>query len=211
MRERNTETSPRFHDPQRRVSCGAAVRALILALCALELCWSGAASAQAQVTESSPMPRMLTLISGGAPLRLTVDRELGQERLGPLFGNVMLGYVLPGGRLQHGFGVSASWNATHDGGYTTPVYAFDQVAVMPAYLAYYHLSPDVFSFGHIGVPVLVRGGPRAGLQIGAALAYRVFAGTGVVAGVDVNSHIARGFNLFASLELGVVIDYEVLP
>lgn len=183
---------------------------MLLALCALgPLCWSGIASAQS--AESSPTRRMLTLISGGAPLRLTVDRELGQERLGPLFGNVLLGYVLPGGRLQHGFGVSASWNATHDGGYTTPVYAFDQIAVMPAYLAYYHLGPDVFGIGHVGVPVLVRGGPSAGLQVGAALAYRVFAGTGVFAGIDLNSHIARGLSLFASLELGVVIDYEVLP
>ncbi|HTU62548.1 MAG TPA: hypothetical protein VMF89_29005 [Polyangiales bacterium] len=213
MRERNTETSPRFHDLRRRAPVSAAERALQLALCALLLCSSGFASAQvqAQVTESSPMPRMLTLISGGAPLRLTVDRELGQERMGPLFGNVMLGYVLPGGRLQHGFGVSASWNATHDGGYTTPVYAFDQVAVMPAYLAYYHLSPDVFGIGHLGVPILARGGPSAGVQVGAALAYRVFAGTGLFAGIDLSSHIARGFNLFASLELGVVIDYEVLP
>jgi hypothetical protein len=183
---------------------------MLLALCALlPWLWSGVASAQ--TADSSPTPRMLTLISGGAPLRLTIDRELGQERLGPLFGSVLLGYVLPGGRLQHGFGVSASWNATHDGGYTTPVYAFDQIAVMPAYLAYYHLSPDVFGLGHIGVPVLVRGGPSAGLQVGAALAYRVLAGTGVFAGIDLNSHIARGFNLFASLELGVVIDYEVLP
>jgi hypothetical protein len=208
MRERNTETTtPLVHQPPRRVLSGAAARSLLLAL--LALCSS--ASAAAQAVESSPLPRMLTLISGGAPLRLTVDRELGQERMGPIFGNVLLGYVLPGGRLQHGFGVSASWNATHDGGYTTPVYAFDQVALMPAYLAYYHLSPDVFGIGHLGVPVLVRGGPSAGVQVGAALAYRVFAGTGVFAGLDLSSHIARGFNLFASLELGVVVDYEVLP
>jgi hypothetical protein len=205
MRERNTETFPR-----RTTTPLVLYRALLLALCALgPLCWSGVASAQA--ADSSPTPRMLMLVSGGAPLRLTVDRSLGQERLGPLFGSVLLGYALPGGCLQHGFGVGASWNATHDGGYTTPVYAFDQVAVMPAYFAYSQLSPDVFGIGHLGVPVLVRGGPSAGLQVGAALAYRVFAATGVFAGIDVNSHIARGFNLFASLELGVVIDYEVLP
>lgn len=204
MRERNTETSPRWLTTlQARVPRAAWALALLTTLCV-----SGLASAQAA---SSPTPRLFSLISGGAPLRLTVDRELGQERLGPLFGSVLLGYVLPGGRLQHGFGVSSSWNATHDGGYTTPVYAFDQVAVMPAYLAYYHLSPDVFGIGHLGVPVLVRGGPSAGLQVGAALAYRVFAGTGVFAGIDLSSHIARGLNLFASLELGVVIDYEVLP
>ena len=213
MRERNTETSLRRATttlgpkPQRRPR--GFVGALVDLVALVGLCCSGLAHAQAP--DIAPTARMLTLVSGGAPLRLTVDRELGQERLGPVFGSVLFGYVLPGGCLQHGFGVSASWNATHDGGYTTPVYAFDQVAVMPAYLAYYQLNPDVFSFGHIGVPVLVRGGPSAGLQVGAALAYRVFAGTGVFAGVDLNSHLARGFNLFASLELGVVIDYEVLP
>lgn len=217
MRERNTETSPRVPHPQQRqclcvgARANSAARAALLALCALvPLCWSGRAAAQEE-DRSAPTPRMLTLISGGAPLRLTVDRTLGQERLGPLFGSVLLGYALPGGRLQHGFGVGASWNATHDGGYTTPVYALDQIAIMPAYLAYYHLSPDVFGIGHIGLPVLVRGGPSAGLQLGAALAYRIFAGTGVFAGIDLNSHIARGLSLFASLELGVVIDYEVLP
>jgi hypothetical protein len=154
---------------------------------------------------------MLTLISGGAPLRLTLDRSLGQERLGPIFGSVLIGYALPGGRLQHGFGVGASWNATHDGGYTTPIYALDQVALMPAYLAFYQLNPDVFGVGHVGLPVLVRGGPSAGVEVGAALAYRVFAGTGVFAGIDLNSYFARNVSLFASLELGVVIDYEVLP
>lgn len=177
----------------------------------LPLLWNGSARAEVAADSSGVTPRLLTLISGGAPLRLTVDRSLGQDRVGPMFGSVLLGYMLPGGRLQHGFGVGASWNATHDGGYTTPVYAFDQVALMPSYLGYYQLNPDLFSIGHIGLPVLVRGGPSMGVQVGAALAYRVLSGTGIFAGIDLNSHIARGFNLFASLELGVVIDYEVLP
>jgi hypothetical protein len=224
MRERNTETSPRRNSHRSPALGGGlrmitplvpnqtAARALLLALCALvALAWTGSVRAQIAADSSGSTPRMLTMISGGAPLRLTVDRSLGQERVGPMFGNVMLGYLLPSGRLQHGFGVGASWNATHDGGYTTPVYAFDQVALMPSYLAYYQLNPDVFGIGHIGLPVLVRGGPSAGLELGAALAYRVLAGTGIFAGIDLNSHIARGLSVFASLELGVVIDYEVLP
>jgi hypothetical protein len=200
MRERNTETLPC------RTTTG------LLALCLLlPLAWVGIAQAQPAADSRAETPRMLALVSGGASLRLTLDSDLGQERLGPVFGDVLLGYMLPGGRLQHGFGVGVSWNATHDGGYTTPVYAFDQIALMPAYLAYYHFDPDVFGIGHIGLPVLVRGGPSAGLEVSAAIAYRVLAGTGVFAGVALNSHVAHGFSLFASLELGVVIDYEVLP
>jgi hypothetical protein len=211
MRERNTETSPR-RTTTPLVPPKTATRALLQALCVLlPIVCSVSVSAQAAADSSGATPRVLTMISGGAPLRLTLDRSLGQERVGPVFGNVLIGYLLPSGCLQHGFGVGASWNATHDGGYTTPVYAFDQVALMPSYLAYYQLDPDVFAMGHIGLPVLVRGGPSAGLEIGAAIAYRVLAGAGIFAGIDLNSHIARGFNLFASLELGVVIDYEVLP
>jgi hypothetical protein len=232
MRERNTETSPRQATHLQRPRQPGATRAVFRALCVLlPVCWCGIAQGQEQAAHeaseaeaeeaetgesaddalAAPTPRMLGMISGGGSLRLTVDSRLGQERLGPVYGSVLLGYVLPGSRLQHGFGVGTSWNATHDGGYTTPVYALEQIAVMPAYVGYYQLGADAFSIGHIGLPILVRGGPSAGLELGAALAYRVFAGTGVFAGVNLNSHLARGFNLFASLELGLVIDYEVLP
>jgi hypothetical protein len=216
MRERNTETS------QRRMTTPLipagqcpplATRVLLLVSVALALLL-GSSRVLAQMgpsREGANTPRMLALLSGGAPLRLTLDRSLGQDRVGPLFGNLLLGYVLPGGRLQHGVGVGLSWNGTHDGGYTTPVYAFDQVVVMPSYLAHLQLSPDVFGVGHIGLPVLVRGGPSAGFEVGAALAYRITAGLGVFAGLDLDAHLALDLNVFASLELGIVVDYEVLP
>jgi hypothetical protein len=69
----------------------------------------------------------------------------------------------------------------------------------------------VFALGHVGVPILVRGGPAAGFELGAALAYRVLAGAGVFAQLDLAAYGAGTFSLLASLELGVVIDYEVLP
>ena len=236
MRERNTETSPR-RTKAPRVPQLQRLHTSLKALCWLVplLCCgvvraqpaqaeedtekpqradgaSQAAEAQdAGPDESSPTPRMLVLISGSAPLRLTRERDLGQDRVGPISGNVLLGYALAGGRLQHGFGVGVSWNATHDGGYTTPVYALDQIALMPAYLAYLQLNPDVLAVGHLGIPVLVRGGPSAGVEAGAMIAYRILAGTGVFAGVDLNAHAAHSLSIFASLELGVVIDYEVLP
>lgn len=167
-----------------------------------------AQEAEPEVDEPS---RMVGMLSAGVPLRLTLDKTLDQSRIAPAFGNVLLGYELPGQRLRHGFGVGLSWNMSHEGGYTTPVYAGDQLVLMPAYLAYYKLNPDVFGIGHVGVPILVRGGSSAGLELGAMIAYRLTAGTGVFAGLDLDAYNALGFNLLASLELGVVIDYEVLP
>jgi hypothetical protein len=190
-------------------------RALLL-MAAVHASGAGAQDAQdaqdaSDEPEADAPSRIVGMLSAGVPLRLTLDEALDQSRVAPAFGNVLLGYELPGGRLRHGFGVGLSWNMSHEGGYTTPVYAGDQLALMPAYLAYYKLNPDVFGIGHVGIPILVRGGSSAGLELGAMIAYRVTAGAGVFAGLDLDAYNALGFNLLASLELGVVIDYEVLP
>jgi len=223
MRERYTETSiPRAGRrracapgraaslcsarSRRRVSLGVRVLGALALLFA-----SGVQAQSADAADPSDPPRMLGLISAGVPLRLTLDSKLDQSRIAPAYGSLLLGYALSGERLRHGFGVGASWNMGHEGGYTTPVYAGDQITLMPSYLAYYSLNPDVFGIAHVGVPFLVRGGTSLGFEIGAALAYRVFAGSGVFAALNLDVFRAVGFNLLASLELGVVIDYEVLP
>jgi hypothetical protein len=169
-----------------------------------------ASRARAEDARTDP-GRLLGYGAIGIPLRLTVDSTLGQSRVAPAFADVFVGYALPGGRLRHGFGLGLSWNLGHDGGYTAPVYAGDQFALMPAYLAHYTLTPDVFALGHVGLPILVRGGPSAGLEIGAALAYRLLAGVGVFAAVNLDGFVADSLSLLASFELGVVFDYEVLP
>lgn len=156
-------------------------------------------------------PHYLAMVSVGVPMRLTVTDQFDQSRFAPAFTEVLLGYVLPGGRTRHGFGLGVSWNMTHDGGYTDPLYAGDQVAVMPAYLAYHTLNTDVVAVGHVGVPILVRGGRAAGLEFGAALMYRLFAGAGLFAELDVDAYAAGEVALLASLEFGAMIDFEVLP
>jgi hypothetical protein len=169
-----------------------------------------APAAHAQSAEDQPS-RVLLMGSVGAPLRLTLSDKFGEKRIAPAFGNVMLGYALPGERFRHGFALGVSWNLSHDGGYTDPIYAGDQIALMPSYLAYYQLNTDVIALGHVGIPILVRGGPSAGVELGAALAYRILAGAGVFARIDLDAYGAGTFSLLASLELGVVVDYEVLP
>jgi hypothetical protein len=182
------------------------------ALCGALIALSCAcATLHAQDVDLQAPARLLVLGSAGLPLRLTLSDKFAQKRLAPGFGNVLLGYALPGDRFRHGFGVGVTWNLSHDGGYTDPIYAGDQIALMPAYLAYYQLNTDVFAIGHVGVPILVHGGPSAGLEVGAAIAYRVLAGAGLFAQLDLDGYGAGTFSLLASLELGVVIDYEVLP
>jgi hypothetical protein len=167
--------------------------------------------ARAEPDVESQPAHYLLLGSAGVPMRLTLDKTFGQTRFAPAFGQVLLGYALPGGRLRHGFGASLAWNMSHDGGYVDPLYAGDQFTIMPAYLAYYTLNTDVIALGHVGLPIVVRGGRGAGLELGAALAYRLLAGAALFAELDLDGYAAGSFSMLASLQLGVMIDYEVLP
>ena len=169
------------------------------------------ASGHARAQASDQPPHYLMLGSAGLPLRLTLDKTYGQTRFAPGFGQLFLGYALPGGRYRHGFGAGVSWNLTHDGGFTDPLYAGDQFAVTPSYLGYYSLNTDVIALGHAGVPIVVRGGTAVGVEAGVALAYRVSAGAGVFGEFDLDAFGAGSFALLASLQVGLMIDYEVLP
>ena len=166
---------------------------------------------QVHAQASEQPPHYLVLGSAGVPLRLTLDDKFGQTRFAPAFVQIAFGYALPGGRLRHGFSASVAWNLTRDGGYIDPLYGGDQFVLTPSYLAYYTLNTDVIALGHVGLPIVVRGGRSVGLEIGAALAYRVSAGSGLFAELDVDAFGAGTFALLASLQLGVMIDYEVLP
>ena len=168
---------------------------------------------QAEEPALADPPRYVALASAGVPLRLTVEEDFGQERLGAAFVDLLAGYVLPGGSYRHGFGVGVSWNLSHDGGYVAPIYTADQIAVMPAYLGYLTLSQDFAVLGHVGVPIVVRGGVGPGLEVGAAMLFHLFAGAGIFAELDLAGFAAgdASLSVLASLEAGIMLNYEVLP
>jgi hypothetical protein len=150
----------------------------------------------------------------GAPLRLSRNVDFDQGTTGPLFTDVFAGYALPGAiRLRHGAGVGLSLNLTDEGGFTEPVGAGEQLVVMPAYFAFFDIDPDWMGLGHVGVPVLLTNGTSIGAELAAGLAYRLRAGLGVYseAGVNVFPGAESTLHPTLSLELGVVVDYEVLP
>jgi hypothetical protein len=158
-------------------------------------------------------PRYVALASAGIPLRLTVQEDFGQERLGASFVDLLVGYVLPGASYRHGFGLGVSWNLSHDGGYVAPIYTADQVVIMPAYLGYVPFSRDFVMLAHLGVPIVVSGGVGPGLEIGSAFVFHLLAGAGIFAEVDLSGFAAgdASVSVLASLEAGIAINYEVLP
>ena len=183
---------------------------VVLALLSVASTTSGA-SAQAQSVQEPE--RYFGALSSGAGLRLARNVDFGQSAFAPAYVDALAGYVFPGGALRSGFGLGASIAYTDDGGYTEPVIAFEQLVLMPAYLLRYELSPDWTVLAHSGIPIVVAGGPNCGLELAGALGYRFLAGFGAFAelGFDTFIGTATTFHPIATLELGVFIDYEVLP
>jgi hypothetical protein len=178
------------------------------------LCLGDAARAAAEPPLDQQPARYVGALSAGVPLRLGQSEKFGQGTFAPAFTDALGGYVFGGrARFRHGLGLGLSTNLSGDGGYTEPVYALDQMVVMPSYLLYWDANPDLFALGHAGLPILVRGGKSVGVEAGAALGYRLLAGFGAFAGAgfDVFAGTSSALHLTFSLEAGLFLDYEVLP
>ena len=183
--------------------------ALLAAL--LALCASASFASHAHAQESPQ--RYLAAVTAGAPLRLTRDVDLDQSALAPLYSDVLAGYILPGEHLRHGLGASLSLNLTEDGGFTEPVAPAEQLAIAPSYLLYVDLGRDGLLLGQAGLPIVLTGSNTVGLALSGALGYRLLAGVGVLAELGVETFVGVSSRLHptVSLELGVFMDYEVLP
>jgi hypothetical protein len=176
-------------------------------------CASSQVAAQAAPVESPA--RYLATLSLGAPLRLVQEEDFGQELRGPLFTDVFAGYVFASTArvFRHGVALGVSVNLSDDGGYAEPVYAGEQLTLMPAYMLYADLGLDVFGKAHLGIPIAITGGATAGAELAAALGYRFLAGLGLFAELFTDVFAGSGSKLYPTvgLELGLFLDYEALP
>lgn len=199
---------------QQSASVGRGVGPLVvliwLAWMAGMVLWPASVSAQ---DEPSDPWRVMGLTSVGAPLRVTRRAELGQSTFAPVFVDGSVALVLPGrGRLRHGPLLGMSTNLSIDGGFYAPVDPLAQWAVLVGYLARYAITDDVFAMGHAGLAWDLGSSDSAGAEISVGAAYRVLAGVGVFSSLSGNVWGGEGgLNWIASLELGLFIDYEVLP
>lgn len=172
--------------------------------------------------EPSDPLRLLLMVGGGTSLRLSVNDYYQQDTFAPAFVDVSAGLVLPGrGNIRHVLGLNVSTNLTGDGSASQGVDSFEQIIVGPSYglrLGYDEPVPDWTLLMRLTVPVTLTHEINPGLEVGAALTYMIFAGTGLYAEAAVSTFLGgpgRSSDLsvhaFASAEAGIVIDYEVLP
>lgn len=196
----------------------SAVTARVIVSIVMTLCvWS----AHTRVVHADDRPaststdpwRVMGLTSVGAPLRVTRRADLGQSTLAPAFVDVNAALVLPGhGSLRHGPVLGLSTNLTIDGGFYAPVDALSQWVALVGYMARYGLNDDVFALAHVAVPFDLGDTGSVGVELSAGLAYRVLAGFGAFTALSGNVFGGEGSaSVIASLEVGLFIDYEVLP
>jgi hypothetical protein len=177
------------------------------------LCMMGVANVRADAPVVT-LPRYLATTSVGLSMRLSVDETFDQERLAPFFVDALAGYVFGSEtEFAHGAGLGLSLNLSEDGGFTEPVGAMQQLVVMPSYLLYWSVAPELFAFGHAGIPIAVTQGVSAGAEVGAALGYRLLAGFGLYteAAIELFGGANSTINPVLSFELGLFLDYELLP
>lgn len=158
-------------------------------------------------------PQVVVTLGAGLPVRLRRDRRLGQGRLAPVYGELFAGYLFPGTTLLHGLGVTATLGLSEDGGFVEPVEALSQALVGPTYALAMDLDPALLTMVRVTVPVSLVGDLSAGLDVSAMAGYRVFAGAGVYAEASLSAFVGLSGRIYplAALEIGLMIDYEVLP
>lgn len=110
--------------------------------------------------------------------------------------------------LQHGFSMHLS--AALDG--------VPQEVATPGYIALYALPPSFFVYGRVGLPIVVEPDTNLGYEMAIGGAWLVTAGLGVTSELvgDVFYGAATQEKSVSvipilSLQVGVIVDYEILP
>jgi hypothetical protein len=157
--------------------------------------------------------RILTTLTFGSSIRFIQDLEYDQEFVAPAYLDLAGAVVLPGRDLRHAIGVSASLNVTRDG--PDPplgVGAGTQFVVGPSYGLYIPLA-DFLIYPKLSVPIAVSPEPSLGFELSVGGAYRFLAGFGLYAELAASMFIggAASIHPLGSGEVGLIIDYEVLP
>lgn len=162
-------------------------------------------------------PRVVLTATGGSGIRIIQDLDLSQERFTPgfvdLFGAFVFGST---STWRHGVGLGLSTNISGDGA-AQGVDGFDQLVVAPTYAGYFRFGMDLVVMAKFGVPLgLVLneiGGFVPGAELTGGLAYFLTSGLAAYGEVGASAWLGTGSRIhpIVTAELGLLIDYEVLP
>ena len=159
----------------------------------------------------------------GGSLRLIEHSELQQDRLAPAYLEAQGSVVLPTrGALRHSALVSVSTNLEPDGSYLSGPDPFEQWVAAAGYglhigLGHPHVPQWVVG-GHVAGALVATPDLTWGVELGLDAAYHILAGFGVYAEITGATFFGaedRAGNLTVhptlSLELGLTLDFELLP
>lgn len=168
---------------------------------------------------AEPM-RILASLGGGGTLRIVNDLALEQGRFAPVFLDVAGGVVFPArGLLRHGAHLQVSTNLSGEGpgiGSPNEAVGIDTAAqwtLTPSYLAYLRLDDTFVLSGRAGLNLTVSPYFVLGTEVAAGATFLLTAGLGLYAEASFNLAFGQAPEPLptASLEVGLAIDYEVLP
>jgi hypothetical protein len=222
---------PRFSPPALAYAAAFAVFASCLNLAAPSLAAAqldderppGVGGEEAEADEDEgPAPEVMPLrilgsVGAGSMLRIVNDLSLSQERIGPSFLDIAGSVVFAGaGVFRHGATLAISTNLNGEGPPPPDDNGIDPVTqwtLTPSYLAYLRFSDDFVLSGRAGVNLTIAPYFVPGVEASAAATYLFTAGLGAYAEVSANLSfgVAPEPSPTASVELGLMIDYEVLP
>lgn len=170
--------------------------------------WGGEEE-EADVTD--PL-RIFGTVGIGTSLRFIQDLDYAQERFAPAFLDFWGGVVLPGSSFRHTLGAQLALNISGDGSASIGVDPASQLVLGPTYGLYIPLDDWVF-LPKFTVPIAVSPEPSLGFELTVLAAYRFLAGLGAYAEIGASVWIggAGSIHPLLSGELGIMIDYEVLP
>ncbi|MCA9582225.1 MAG: hypothetical protein KC416_10560 [Myxococcales bacterium] len=158
--------------------------------------------------------RVWASLAVGLSLRLVEDLDFAQDRFAPTFLDGLLAVVLPGeGTVRHGLGLGVALNLTSDGGVIIGVDAFQQAVLAPTYLSRIGFTEDILGTVKVAVPWVVSPRTNVGLELALGGVWMALAGFGPYVELGFSTFLGGEQSVHPLLtgEIGVVIDYEVLP
>ncbi len=154
----------------------------------------------------------------GGSVRIVQYVDLNQDRLAPAYLQLRGGYFFESdGLAQHGVVLGVATPMTGDG-IATPgfgVDGFTQYSIAPAYMI--RLVPDgdlgewFNATGRLGIALALGEQFSWGWEAGVGMLVRPLAGLGIYGEIDFSQYFAQDNHPLLSFEIGVAIDYEVLP
>lgn len=152
----------------------------------------------------------------GGTVRLLNYENLNQGRMAPSYLQLRGGYFFEGeGMFQHGVVLGIATALEGDGTDLYGVSPFGQWTLAPAYMIRIIPEGDLGDWfqptGRIGIPLSFGEQFSWGWEAGLGALFKPLAGVAIYGEIDISMYFAADYHPLLSFEIGLAVDYEVLP